>query len=268
MIFLKICILVVTLSLAVLQLAHCKKKSNKFDFFTFTQDWPMVICVKDRSTGEKCHISRNVTGWTIHGLWPSVGSSKGPAFCNNSSKFNESAIEKLLPALDVYWPNLHSDTVRDDFWAYEWSKHGTCAKLVKETRNEYLYFKKALDLFQMINFTGILTDIGVIPDDNKLYDVLDILNKITPRLSKVKGIKPRLSCYKYKEQFYLTSVIICFTKQFEMTSCLQKPRDNRLYFQSLKDKKQIEKVENLANNDDLIDCPHDHLVKYPTIRYH
>ncbi|KAK6181175.1 hypothetical protein SNE40_009093 [Patella caerulea] len=246
MIFLKICILVVTLSLAVLQLAHCKTKSNEFDFFAFKQAWPTVICFKYRSEGHKCHISRNVTGWTIHGLWPSAGSSKGPIFCNNSSKFNESAVEKLLPDLDVYWPNLHSDTVRDGFWEHEWSKHGTCAVSVKETGNEYLYFKKGLDLFQMINFTGILTDIGVIPDDNKTYDVLNILNKITPRLN---GIEPRLSCYNYKEEFYLTSVLICFSKQFEMRSCTPNSTDDRLYFQ----------FDN--------DCPADHKVKYPTIRY-
>ncbi|KAK6181174.1 hypothetical protein SNE40_009092 [Patella caerulea] len=264
MIFLKICILVVTLSLAVLQLAHCKKKSNEFDFFTFTQSWPTVVCFEGVSTGHKCHISRNVTGWTIHGLWPSQGSTEGPSFCNNSLKFNESAVEKLLPDLDAYWPNLYTDTARDDFWEHEWSKHGTCAVTVNETGNEYLYFNKGLDLFQMINLTGILTDIGVIPDDNKTYDVTNILNKVTPRL---RGFEPRLSCYKYKEEFYLTSFEICFTKEFEMKSCLQKSRDNRLYFQSLKDIRKIKKVEHFLNNDDLIDCPRDHLVKYPTIKY-
>lgn len=47
-----------------------------------------------QATGQHdCEIPSETTTWTVHGLWPTLGNSKGPNFCNDSWKFDPSEIE-------------------------------------------------------------------------------------------------------------------------------------------------------------------------------
>lgn len=39
-----------------------------------------------------------------------------PEFCNKTVKFNEKAIEGLLPQLNKYWPNMFPDTDPNQLW--------------------------------------------------------------------------------------------------------------------------------------------------------
>lgn len=69
---------------------------------------------------------------TIHGFWPSstdlasiscmIQYKKDP-YCFTDYSFNKSSFSKKdLDDLNLYWPNFQNN----DFWSYEWSKHGTC----------------------------------------------------------------------------------------------------------------------------------------------
>ena len=40
-----------------------------------------------------CAIPSGVSGWTVHGIWPSEGSTKGPNYCDNSWPFDASKIQ-------------------------------------------------------------------------------------------------------------------------------------------------------------------------------
>ena len=82
--------------------------------------------------------------WTIHGLWPQYNTKNYPQFCR-VVPFNKDAITDLLPKLNEYWcSDKGANTI---FWEHEWNKHGTC---MFNKCDEHDYFKKALDLYQMV----------------------------------------------------------------------------------------------------------------------
>ena len=56
--------------------------------------------------GEGCQIPDNVTGWTIHGLWPSCNGGFGPEYCNNSWPLTTSSIYDLEDKLRAQWKSF------------------------------------------------------------------------------------------------------------------------------------------------------------------
>tara|TARA_B100001093_G_C26524585_1_gene883249 strand:- start:181 stop:624 length:444 start_codon:yes stop_codon:yes gene_type:complete len=82
--------------------------------------------------------------WHIHGLWPQYDLKSYPSFCNKNATFDERNLKSILNKLNDEW---YSDREpNSQFWEHEWLKHGTC---MFDKCNEYEYFKKALDLFDL-----------------------------------------------------------------------------------------------------------------------
>lgn len=44
--------------------------------------------------------------WTIHGVWPTRFGTIGPAFCNNTAKFDYNMIKPLDKMLEQFWGNI------------------------------------------------------------------------------------------------------------------------------------------------------------------
>ena len=85
-----------------------------FDYLIFRQIWPPASCMFPGPN--TCSISANVTSWVVHGLWPSIKTEIGPAYCDKTRPFNFKSIEWLLPQLLKFWPNLYTNTPPDSFW--------------------------------------------------------------------------------------------------------------------------------------------------------
>jgi len=59
--------------------------------------------------------------WTLHGLWPEWKQDcQAPAFDYN-------LLKPILPEMEKKWPSLHENK---DFWAHEWTKHGSCSGMI------------------------------------------------------------------------------------------------------------------------------------------
>ncbi|XP_052816511.1 ribonuclease Oy-like isoform X2 [Mya arenaria] len=91
-------------------------KSTTYDHFTFSQSWPPGVCADGNRLHHTCHVDKLVNSWTIHGLWPTDGTSHGPCKCNSSMKFDFSKIASIKEQLMQYWPNLYNDTKLESFW--------------------------------------------------------------------------------------------------------------------------------------------------------
>lgn len=44
--------------------------------------------------------------WTIHGVWPTRFGTIGPAFCNNSAKFDIDTLKPFDAQLEQFWGNI------------------------------------------------------------------------------------------------------------------------------------------------------------------
>ena len=80
--------------------------------------------------------------WSIHGLWPQIGTTAYPTFCRKVT-YDHNLLQPILATLREYW---HSNRGSDDtFWKHEWEKHGSC---MYTEMTELEYFQKTLTLFE------------------------------------------------------------------------------------------------------------------------
>ncbi|XP_046545149.1 ribonuclease Oy-like [Haliotis rubra] len=189
---------------------------SEFDFFAFSQQWPPSVCI-DASSEHKCVIPEEVTAWTVHGLWPNSRSGNEPSNCNSSWPFNYDDIKSLEANLTAQWPNLFTDTPKNDFWEHEWEKHGTCATSLPATDNELHFFTTALQLNTKLRLQQVLKVFDVIPSKDTGYNATEVSNL----LEKYFGSAPVLRCtYQQatKRQFFL-EIEICFDKSFKLMDC-------------------------------------------------
>ncbi|XP_053401119.1 ribonuclease Oy-like isoform X6 [Mercenaria mercenaria] len=196
------------------QFVTCNEK--QWDHFMFAQAWPPGTCADAHREHHVCHIGAQVKTWTIHGLWPSLGASKGPTSCNNSWPFDFSKIASLTQELRTYWPNLYNDTSPYSFWEHEWEHHGTCCTSLKATSNEYKYFKTTLNLNRKM-----LADSGVKPSETAQYSYNDFVNAV----KKAIGFEPVIQCTVIEEKngsvyHLIDQVQICLNKDFTPRSCM------------------------------------------------
>eukprot|EP00049_Salpingoeca_infusionum_P018054 m.355537 g.355537 ORF g.355537 m.355537 type:complete len:154 (+) comp17273_c0_seq1:176-637(+) len=73
---------------------------------------------------------------TIHGLWAQwADDCSGPSF-------NVTELDPILNQMNTDWPSCVGHSTNADFWAHEWSKHGTCSNL-----EQLKYFQTVLRLY-------------------------------------------------------------------------------------------------------------------------
>lgn len=200
-----------------------RRHSHHFDFIMFTQIWPITSCLtwEDRGYQNTCTIDDSAKLWTIHGIWPTTNHQIGPLYCNRTDKFDVKKIEGLLPQLRAKWTDVRAGGGDEyNFWKHEWEKHGTCAEQLPSMANEYLYFKKALDLHSKYNVTALLGD-QIVPGSK--YDPSAVVAALSRALRMQDGLSgsPAVNCARDKdfEDRLFYEIIICFDKEFNRIGC-------------------------------------------------
>lgn len=189
-----------------------------FNLFILTQWWPQTMCY-DQMTEEnfkrikmnqtKSCVPEGVTKWTIHGLWPTIGTEHKPAYCNESWPFSESVIQDLLPKLERQWPTLESGQENAEFWKHEWDKHGTCSTNIPFLNSEHKYFTTTLSLNVKYDLYSILKQSGIVPSDDATYQVKEIQGAFFDFFR----VRFRMTCYKTEGMGQmLDSVELCLDK--------------------------------------------------------
>jgi len=201
---------------------HHHHHHHDFDFLMFTQIWPITGCLtwEDSGYSHKCTIDDTKKDWTIHGLWPTKRGQVGPSYCNDSYEFDPRMVKDLLVELEDKWTNVHKGN-EFEFWKHEWDKHGTCAMQLPETHNEYLYFKKALELHYKYDVTKMLAEAGIV--SGKAYAPDEVIGALSVALSPEHGpyIRPAVQC-SYDRNFdhrLFYEIIICLDKDFNTIGC-------------------------------------------------
>lgn len=83
-------------------------KNHAFDFFIFSQQWPVTRCIlmAETNKGHMCASSFDEQRWTIHGIWPTRIGTKSPAFCHKSKSFDIHNVEPFINELSKNWLNV------------------------------------------------------------------------------------------------------------------------------------------------------------------
>ncbi|KAI6661084.1 Ribonuclease Oy [Oopsacas minuta] len=194
---------------AALRELQLEPEDTKFDHLTFTQFWAPEAC---RSIDPRCKFTNVSSDWTIHGLWPTMGNTHGPAHCTNES-FNQSLLTAdMLKFMDKYWITYVKYEPNPSFWEHEWIKHGTCAVDGDKTEflNQKSYFQTTINLYNKYNISTILTKANIKPGMSRPLD--DFLNAF--KTSEI-GKTVRLDC----NGVFLLDVEICFNLSLQPIDC-------------------------------------------------
>lgn len=190
-----------------------------WDHMVFAQSWPITDCIDHQEKKHKiqvCNLYPNVTGWTVHGIWPTKTGTRGPVYCNKSWCFDERKILDIKPLLLELWPNMFRDTPLDSFWEHEWVKHGTCAAQLRSLHSEHAYFSKGLEWVEKYNVTQVLSDARVVPSSSHTYSV-DVIHSA---LVKGLGTEPIIDCIRAKDgRSLLSQVKVCVSLGFKLMAC-------------------------------------------------
>ncbi|KAF2353656.1 Ribonuclease T2-like [Trinorchestia longiramus] len=197
-----------------------KKSRKKWDSLLFSQQWPVTSCIQHKEShyGASCQIFKNVSSWTVHGLWPTVtGSRFGPSFCNKSWPFVEAKVADIELQLLRYWTNIYKDTGKLSLWQHEWSKHGTCAASLPQLGDEHKYFSKGLEWVLQYDLRTGLAQHGIIPSTNMTYTSEAIFSALTA----LYNTDPIVDCIYDKETKtqLLAQIKLCFTRDLKLMSC-------------------------------------------------
>ncbi|XP_062903830.1 uncharacterized protein LOC134346399 isoform X4 [Mobula hypostoma] len=95
--------------------------------------WPPNVCQVKKWSGPGCAFDY----WTIHGWWPLQST-------DFNGDFSVTEIEDLTDNMEQVWPQLSGEN-NEEFWKYEWDKHGKTAGLAVHD-----YFEKALGYFNKV----------------------------------------------------------------------------------------------------------------------
>jgi len=208
------------LVLLLLSIGFCAsenvKKDYSWTFLHLAQFWPPTSCYV--YFGKNCKgIPKSVTGWTIHGLWPSNVGSEGPHNCPPSQPFDYNQIKSLSSELKSRWVNYNTSGDPTHLWKHEWEKHGTCAASLPVLKGELNYFSSTLKLQKPLDLKGALAKHNIIPSSKVLYKVADIDKAIISEL----GVKPNIVCSRSHghKSVFIEQVWICFNKTFVLQDC-------------------------------------------------
>lgn len=202
---------------AVPELSVPVEAEPDFDILKLTQTWPPAGCIYLENNDRKCNISSKVVSWIVHGLWPTKRGTEGPNFCNNTWTFNPSQVQTLRPTLDYNWPSITQDEKPEATWKHEWEKHGTCAAILPQLKNEFSYFNVTLGLHFHFDLSQILKEHGVEPLSSNTYQPQDLLTALKDGL----GFYPSIYCVKEKgtDNFYMEEVEVCLDKTLTPVDC-------------------------------------------------
>mmetsp|Transcript_18745 Transcript_18745/g.22443 ORF Transcript_18745/g.22443 Transcript_18745/m.22443 type:complete len:246 (+) Transcript_18745:107-844(+) len=157
---------------------------TRFDYYALVLSWPGGHCLHN-----DCHNSfaTEVNDFHISGFWAMDKDNKVRTYCNTSAEFDPNKLGPLRPALDEAWPDSkRGDLI--DFWRAQWHKYGNCDP--QSIPDEYTYFTKALEFFELVNPLDALAKKGLLPSSWDVHDTHSIYSTFI----RAYGVRPQMYC--------------------------------------------------------------------------
>ena len=154
-----------------------------------------------------CRCAPNTEVPACTGLWPQDFSGNFPCFCL-PERFNQSAVQPLLPALEQFW------SAGPELWAHEWEKHGTCIVADKHSpfSTQRQFFNTTLNLRQRHAVVPALAAAGIHPSNSTRVPVA----KLKTAWKAFFGGFPELPC---DADMKLSGWVFCLDKQLQPIDC-------------------------------------------------
>jgi len=202
------------LLIAVTSIAAAKVSKNRsapksgidWDYLLYVSRWAGTM-------GYGQNLPENVTGFTLHGMWPSNNDGSYPSYCS-SEDFDPNQIRSLIYELDVAWFDYTPDD-NYSLWSHEWSKHGTCAAELDQLSTQYKFFDYGISLYKDLDVEGVLHDAGIEPSESEMYSI----DQVSQALQDAIGQTPILTCESTDLGNSLWRVEFCYDTDLNLQVC-------------------------------------------------
>jgi len=192
---------------------YCEpSQSYDWDYLFLVREWP--------GTMTSDSLPSFIDSFTLHGLWPNRNDGSYPQCCNNSYPFSYEEIAPIMSDVERIWyDTVHDVSNGTEFWAHEWSKHGTCAMIGDPSccSNEYNYFSTCISLHDQMQETKWLANAGIYPADpwDTTYKTTDFVAAIQQGL----GQEPLIKCRNSDHQAVIENLAVCLDKNLNLIEC-------------------------------------------------
>lgn len=172
------------------------------DYVILVLSWSPGICATGKFV---CKKQKNE--FTIHGLWPQLD-DQAPTKCCTKQRYNDRVLDQVRRKLKAVWPTLNMGK-DEDFWFYEWNKHGRCADNIEGINTVEKYFEFALKEYSKLDLANKLIKEGIEPSRHSTYYGDDIQLE----LNRLLGTDVELFCAPKANdpsQMLLTEIGVCY----------------------------------------------------------
>ncbi len=176
-----------------------------YDYIIFTQVWPGSYIQEGNITGT--NFTNNY--FVIHGLWPNYYNGSYPTYCQPNATLNVTALAPILTNLTEFWTDFVNP---EQFWAHEWTKHGTCVGNNTLLDSEISYFTEGLEQRNRFDLYEIFCSCGIYPSNTKCYNTKFMQDCVDQHV----GFATVLIC---DSDDTLEEVQICLDKGLKPFSC-------------------------------------------------
>ncbi|CAH8429931.1 unnamed protein product [Schistosoma guineensis] len=185
---------------------------REWDYFVFSQEWPPTYC-----STHTCKLPYKLDDFNIHGLWPSIWPYGIPTNCSNKTPFELENIKPIYGELQKQWANLNDFDNPEEFWEYEWSKHGVCAASDDSfILNELDYFNVSLGIKLKMNLMSRFDSIKIKPN-NLVTLKRDV---VLDQLRSSFGVNVLMVCaFQNHKPAKLFEIRLCLNPSLEFIDC-------------------------------------------------
>ena len=184
-------------------LTEAQRNNLIYDRYKFTVLFGKTLCLNKPKTSickrtlNSGRFSNNIM--TIHGLWPyNIKYAKLDLGKKNVQPIVFDPQERLR--YEKVWPSFYKNL--EDFWRYEYEKHGIYYTIQNGYNDHKAYFNKNLKLYESLNIKDIINFMH-----NKYVEIMNKKN-LKKKTKKIKNIKDnKFLKFKYK-------TFICLLKNF------------------------------------------------------
>lgn len=188
------------------------EETPDYDMYVMTIQWGKTFCISQATCDRLGRVESNTL--TIHGLWPSLKNKQRISVCHTGDKIHvKDDGSNIFNDLRKDWVTLKDSDHDDDFWTYEYNKHGYCYSYKYNQASPIPYFQKALDLYSSFSLARLIKDtLNVLPGQTVGYKPDELTSKFAARLG---GDFFDLHCFFHDHKQYLLEIRLYLDLSFQ-----------------------------------------------------
>ncbi|KAK2985166.1 hypothetical protein RJ640_011987 [Escallonia rubra] len=130
----------------------------------------------------------------------------------------------FIQNLTVRWPNLKNPSKSQNFWKYEWKKHGTCSENLYP---QEAYFKLAMQLYDRLNILKVFAKSNIRPGANGNQLLSQMNNSLVAYTGKVPDFRCQLGQRTTTaKRNLIKEVVSCYNSSGTAINCPVSQRSN------------------------------------------